>query len=71
MGHRGPSQAKHAAGESFWGVDGVQGELVDMREAGVWDAYEVKVQTLKTSIESACMLLRIDDIVSGSSRKQQ
>lgn len=36
----------------------------------VWDAYNVKVQTFKTAIESACMLLRIDDIVSGIKKKQ-
>mmetsp|Transcript_27584 Transcript_27584/g.88702 ORF Transcript_27584/g.88702 Transcript_27584/m.88702 type:complete len:529 (-) Transcript_27584:99-1685(-) len=63
-------RAKHAAGESFWGVDGVKGEMVDMRDAGVWDAFEVKVQTLKTAVEASCMLLRIDDIVSGMSKKK-
>ena len=36
-----------------------------MRELGVWDTFEVKTQTMKTAIESAGMLLRIDDIVSG------
>lgn len=30
-----------------------------------------QTQTIKTAIESASMLLRIDDIVSGISRKQQ
>jgi T-complex protein 1 subunit gamma len=36
-----------------------------MDEAGIWDPCAVKLQTFKTAIESACMLLRIDDIVSG------
>ena len=36
----------------------------------IWDAYNVKAQTFKTAIESACMLLRIDDIVSGIKKKQ-
>ncbi len=27
------------------------------------------LQTVKTAVESACMLLRIDDIVSGCSQK--
>lgn len=31
----------------------------------------VKVQTIKTSVESAIMLLRIDDIVSGISKKSR
>ena len=33
--------------------------------AEIWDPVEVKNQSFKTAIESACMLLRIDDIVSG------
>lgn len=51
------------------GINGVTGKLEDMTKAGVWDTFEVKVQSLKTAIESSCMLLRIDDIVSGISRK--
>ena len=31
----------------------------------VFEPYLVKTQTIKTAIESACMILRIDDIVSG------
>ena len=49
----------------FLGVDGIKGTIADMRELGVWDTFQVKTQTIKTAIESACMLLRIDDIVSG------
>jgi T-complex protein 1 subunit gamma len=36
----------------------------------IWDSYNVKAQTFKTAIEAACMLLRIDDIVSGIKKKQ-
>lgn len=32
---------------------------------------EVKAQTIKTAIESACLLLRVDDIVSGISKKKE
>lgn len=67
---------EHMAGENkdkpwncSWGVNGVTGELVDMKEYGIWEPLSVKVQTIKTAIESACMILRIDDIVSGSKRK--
>ena len=52
------------------GVDGATGKIADMNDIGVWEPYQVKVQTLKTAIESATMLLRIDDIVSGSKAKQ-
>ena len=60
-------RAKHAkAGEGlFWGINGNTGKIEDMKDADIWDPISVKLQTFKTSIESACMLLRIDDIVSG------
>jgi len=62
-------RAKHASGENkTWGINGNTGELADMKELGVWEPFAVKVQTIKTSIESACMLLRIDDIVSGTKK---
>ncbi|XP_020571966.1 T-complex protein 1 subunit gamma [Phalaenopsis equestris] len=64
-------QGKHANGENAWvGIDGNSGAIVDMKERKIWDAYNVKAQTFKTAIEAACMLLRIDDIVSGIKKKQ-
>ena len=53
-----------------WGIDGTTGKLVDMEEFGIWEPFSVKIQTIKTAVESACMILRIDDIVSGSKKKQ-
>jgi T-complex protein 1 subunit gamma len=53
----------------FFGVDGCTGELADMRKLGIWEPFCVKTQTLKTAIESACLILRIDDVVSGTRRK--
>lgn len=62
-------RAKHASeGCVSWGVDGDKGVLVDMKELGVWDPLSVKIQTYKTAIETAILLLRIDDIVSGSKK---
>lgn len=34
----------------------------------MWEPLVVKTQTMKTALEAAAMLLRIDDIVSGISR---
>jgi len=60
-------RAKHAAGANpTWGIDGEKGVLADMHELGVWEPVAVKQQTIKTAIESASMLLRIDEIVSGT-----
>ena len=64
-------RAKHAGGKNTtWGVDGIKGELADMNETLVWEPFSVKTQSIKTAIEAACMLLRIDDIVSGLSKKK-
>ena len=59
-------RAKHAGGANVtWGVDGNSGKIVDMEELGIWEPLAVKLQTIKTSIETATLLLRIDAIVSG------
>ncbi|RIA84181.1 chaperonin Cpn60/TCP-1 family [Glomus cerebriforme] len=63
-------RAKHATGHHSWGIDGETGAVVDMNEYGIWEPNAVKVQTIKTAIESACLLLRVDDIVSGVSKKK-
>jgi T-complex protein 1 subunit gamma len=66
-------RAKHAVApqeNSTWGVDGNKGVIADMRELGVWEPFAVKAQTLKTAIEAACILLRVDDVVSGISKKK-
>ena len=65
-------RAKHASGpgNTSWGVDGEKGVIVDMKELGVWEPLAVKVQTFKTAVEAACLLLRVDDILSGLSNKK-
>merc|ERR1712200_280891 len=52
-----------------WGINGETGNLADMSELGIWEPLSVKLQVYKTAIETAILLLRIDDIVSGSKKK--
>ncbi|KAI4625822.1 T-complex protein 1 subunit gamma [Alternaria novae-zelandiae] len=70
-------RAKHAEGYedgkqtgSVWGIDGDAGKVVDMRTYNVWEPLAVKEQSVKTAVESACLLLRVDDIVAAKSAKQ-
>ncbi|CAK7564219.1 MAG: T-complex protein 1 subunit gamma [Sporothrix epigloea] len=58
-------RAKHAEGKSSWGINGDTGTLADMNEYGVWEPEAIKVQSIKTAIEAACLLLRVDDICSA------
>ncbi|RPB22525.1 T-complex protein 1 [Terfezia boudieri ATCC MYA-4762] len=60
-------RAKHAEGHHTWGIDGDTGKLVDMKEYGVWEPEAVKLQSIKTAIESACLLLRVDEICAAKS----
>jgi len=67
-------RAKHAAGgegSSLWGINGNTCKIANMETDGIWDPCAVKLQTFKTAIESACMLLRIDDIVSGIAKENR
>jgi T-complex protein 1 subunit gamma len=65
-------RAKHVADPQnnyTWGVDGLKGTITDMKTLGVWDSFTVKSQTLKSAIESAILLLRVDDVVSGLKKR--
>ncbi|KAL1748377.1 chaperonin Cpn60/TCP-1 family [Schizophyllum fasciatum] len=58
-------RAKHANGEHQWGIDGNHAKLVDMKEYGLYESASVKIQTFKTAVEAARMLLRVDDVVQA------
>lgn len=61
-------RAKHTSKDEhahYYGINGNTGEIVDMHQYGIWEPYTVKMETIKTAIESASMILRIDDVVSG------
>ncbi|ODV59674.1 chaperonin Cpn60/TCP-1, partial [Ascoidea rubescens DSM 1968] len=58
-------RSEHSKGNYTMGIDGDTGDIVDMKDYGIWEPEVVKQQSIKTAIESSCLLLRIDDIVSG------
>lgn len=63
-------RAKHAIkGNEQWGINGETGEMADMKDLKVWEPIVVKSQVYKTAIETAILLVRIDDIVSGTKKK--
>merc|ERR1719369_430385 len=63
-------RAKHTQeGFTSWGVNGETGTLADMTQMGIWEPLSVKAQVYKTAVETAILLLRIDDIVSGHKKK--
>merc|ERR1719483_1349671 len=61
-------RAKHAQEAEKnvnWGINGETGLLADMAEEGIWEPLAVKLQVYKTAVETAILLLRIDDIVNS------
>ncbi|KAI0809326.1 T-complex protein 1 [Xylaria sp. FL0064] len=63
-------RAKHAEGKNSWGINGDTGTIVDMKEYGIWEPEAIKLQSIKTAIEAACLLLRVDDICSAKKAQQ-
>merc|ERR1712176_560895 len=65
-------RSRHASPSGLnWGIDGNKGVVADVKELRIMDTFAVKQQTLRTAVEAAAMLLRIDDIISGISKKKR
>jgi len=64
-------RSRHATTDGLhYGLDGDTGAVIDVVKAGILDSFAVKQQVMRSSIESAAMLLRIDQIVSGVSHQK-
>jgi len=59
-------RAKHKEGKLWMGVDVFAGKLNSMDSLGVYDPLLVKKQTIKSAVEAASMILKIDDIIAAS-----
>lgn len=53
----------------YWGINGITGVISDIRETKIIEPAAVKIQALQTAVEAACMILRVDDVVSGTKVK--
>lgn len=49
----------------FFGFDGKNGKIVDMRKINIWETCSMKTQIIKSAIENTTLLLRIDRVISG------
>ena len=48
------------------GVDAFKGEVTDMMKEGVVEPLSVKEQAIKSAVEAASMILRIDDVIAAA-----
>ena len=64
-------RAKHESPENMWmGVDSVAGRVEDMLKQNVVEPLRTKQQVIRSATEAACMILRIDDVVSSKGARE-
>jgi chaperonin GroEL (HSP60 family) len=60
-------RAAHEKPGGLWmGVDAFKGEVTDMLKEGVVEPLIVKEQAIKSAVEAASMILRIDDVIAAA-----
>ncbi|MFM9875618.1 MAG: thermosome subunit beta [Nitrosarchaeum sp.] len=59
-------RAKHNQGRKWTGIDARNTKIADMLSIDVVEPLAVKEQIIKSATEAACMILRIDDVISVS-----
>ncbi|MHC1589537.1 MAG: thermosome subunit beta [Candidatus Hecatellaceae archaeon] len=65
-------RAKHEKPNGLgWGVDVFAGKTTDMWRQGVIEPKSVKEQAIKSAVEAAAMILRIDDLIAAAKMKTE
>ncbi|MCD6369193.1 MAG: TCP-1/cpn60 chaperonin family protein [Thermoproteales archaeon] len=64
-------RAAHDKGLHSYGVDVFEGKVMDMYNRNVIEPLVVKTHALRTSVEAASMILRIDDIIAASKLEEE
>jgi chaperonin GroEL (HSP60 family) len=62
-------RARHGKGDKWYGIDALNGKVVDMYAKSVVEPLAVKLQILRAATEAASMLLRIDDVIAATKMK--
>ena len=58
-------KAKHEKGQTWAGVNVLDGGIADMSKINIWEPSSVKKQAIKSASEAAQMILRIDDVIAS------
>lgn len=62
-------RAKHVKPKDYvYGLDVYTGKIEDMTKLNVWEPAAVKRQAIKSASEAAQMILKIDDVIAGSTK---
>jgi thermosome len=64
-------RSAHSDGKRWYGIDAIAGRVDDMYKNNVIEPTIVKQQVIKTAVETAISILRIDGIISSPKKVQQ
>jgi len=62
-------RARHEKGEVWAGIEMLSGKVVDMSVVGVFEPLGVKKQIVKSAVEAASLILKIDDVIASGKMK--
>jgi len=62
-------RSRHEKGETWAGIDVLEGKVQDMTKVGVFEPITVKKQIIKSATEAASMILKIDDVIAAGKMK--
>jgi chaperonin GroEL (HSP60 family) len=62
-------RARHEKGETWAGVNVLDGKIEDMTKNNVFEPLAVKKQIIKSATEAASMILKIDDVIASGKMK--
>ena len=57
------------AGKARYGIDVFKGKIADLSSRDIYEPLSVKNQIINSATEAACLILRIDDIISAGAPK--
>ncbi len=62
-------RSRHEKGETWAGIEVIEGKVQDMSKIGVFEPITVKKQIIKSATEAATMILKIDDVIASGKMK--
>src|SRR5208283_5249162 len=62
-------RTRHEKGETWAGIEVLQGKVQDMSKANIFEPLSVKKQIIKSANEAASMILKIDDVIASGKMK--
>jgi len=62
-------RSRHEKGETWAGIEVLEGKVRDMSKVGVFEPLTVKKQIIKSASEAAMMIIKIDDVIASQKMK--